>query len=204
MSRGIAGQRQILIRLGPTNQVDGSKNTAESGVWRIRVKATPGEPAGPLNVYAAWGGGNDGLPQRQWPSKFILDGQFKDIVWLHGAGTILGSACSDKKHAIGSILVAGGYDDWSTLRRAKYSSAGPARNGRMNDWLAPTEESATLPGLLCIGTRSASLVRAQGTSFAAPQVARKIALGSPRVPRPKVSAIGTSGKPREEYGEGRL
>lgn len=58
---------------------------------------------------------------------------------------------------------------------ARYSSAG-ALAGRGVDASAPTDRSAFRPGVVSVGTRSGGFVALQGTSSAAPRVARALTL----------------------------
>lgn len=205
VSKTFGDQRQILIQVAPTNGLRAV--AAPAGVWTLGFKAAKGKAAGPVSVYTCWGGRNPGLPQRIWPGKFISDSK---LVAVLGEGSILGSGCGTR------TLMAGGYEKWGQLSRAEYSSGGQARGGkRANlvhgaDWLAVTEESPSLPGLLSLGTRSGSWVRARGTSFAPPQVARKIVdsggNGLEYRTRPGGPPRGTvmNSTPRPEYGEPRL
>jgi hypothetical protein len=73
-----------------------------------------------------------------------------------------------------SIVIAG-YRHSDRLP-APYSASGPSRGTRTGpNWAYPTEESRVLRGLLAAGNRSATVLRLQGTSFAAPQYARELA-----------------------------
>ncbi len=58
---------------------------------------------------------------------------------------------------------------------ARYSSAGPL-GGRGVHAAAATDRSPALTGILSTGTRTGSVVALQGTSSAAPQIARELAL----------------------------
>jgi hypothetical protein len=215
VSKKFGHQRQILIQIGSTNHVTQNAATNVAGVWTISFASSTGEKMGPLYAYNCWGGQQPGLPKRIAPGRFIVGIEQTKLVRLTGNGSILGSSCGD------GPLMAGGYEKWEPLRRARYSSGGSARGGRhaigsVNnnicgaDWLAVTEESPVLSGLLCLGTRSGSLARARGTSFAAPQIAREIvATGSrnlPVLPFPRYVKRGQmSNLPkREEYGERRV
>ena len=75
------------------------------------------------------------------------------------------------------LIVAG--HDAATGRAARYSSTGShpdvADGARAVDLSAPTERSATLPGIRSIGTRSGVTIAQSGTSSAAPQAARALA-----------------------------
>ena len=70
---------------------------------------------------------------------------------------------------------------------ARYSSAGPAAGARSVDVAAPTDRSPAVTGIVSAGTRSGSFVALQGTSSAAPQIARELALAflaTPPAPGP--------------------
>ena len=84
-------------------------------------------------------------------------------------------------------IVVGGYigtgQDWPDPAKpdrrdlqARYSSRGslPGSAERKVDVIALSDERLGLPGILASGTRSGTLVRMNGTSVAAPQVARAL------------------------------
>ena len=215
VSKQFGQQRQILIQIAPTSQATQSTATHVAGVWTLSFTLSTGRSLGPLYAYTCWGGQQPGLPKRIEPSRFIVGIHQAERVHLTGDGSILGSGCGYK------TLMVGGYKKWEPLSRAQYSSGGNARGGRHArnstsdcvcgaDWLAATEESPELAGLLCLGTRSGSLVRARGTSFATPQVARKIittgSLSLPVIPFPRYPKTGpTNHLPKqEEFGERRV
>ena len=201
-------QWQILVQLSPTVP-EPWKASAASGLWMLEFVPDPANAtAGPIHAYTVQGGGSPGLSQRVQASKLIA---FADpaAVSISGDGSLLGSACGDEPVMVGS------YEKWPYFARAAYSGGGLARGGGRSirpgvDCLAVTEQSPVLGGLLCLGTRSASVVRMRGTSLATPQVARKIiALGGapmPQRPMPTPSNAGTvkHRKVRAEYGEPRL
>ncbi len=64
----------------------------------------------------------------------------------------------------------------SLSRAARYSSAGPV-TGRGVDASAATDRSPALTGIVSHGTRTGCVVALQGTSSAAPQIARELAAG---------------------------
>lgn len=84
-----------------------------------------------------------------------------------------------------TVLVVGGYVR-NEYRPAPYSSAGFLRKKDASEWawlagdqvdcVAPSEESWIDFGIRSIGTRSGMCARMNGTSVAAPQVSRKLAL----------------------------
>ena len=81
-----------------------------------------------------------------------------------------------------SLNVAGHVDSLGKV--ARYSSAGPLA-GRGVDVSAPTDRSPAVTGIVSTGTRTGSFVALQGTSSAAPQIARELAaafLAAPPAP----------------------
>jgi len=188
--------------------LDPAEVLAPTGAWRIGLKYQVAS-AQPVHLYTCWGGRNPGLPQRLQPTRFIVP-KGMNGVRVTGTGSLLGSGCGQ------TTLMAGGYERWIRLARAEYSGGGAARGGKRAvlapsgkvgaDWLAATDEYPSLPGLLCIGTRSAALIRAQGTSFAAPQAARKLSAGVLAVFPAPAQALpqGSVQKPRDEYFEPRI
>lgn len=83
-----------------------------------------------------------------------------------------------------------------------YASAGPSRGGAVVGPRAslPSEESPALPGIRAAGTRSAGVFRLIGTSVAAPQYARLLALNGGAPP-----AAGDMAGPVALFGvDGRL
>ena len=216
---GAAWQRQVLIDVGPTQGPDaaGGAPAAPAGVWRITLTPNAGQRVKPVHAYTCWGGHNPGVPQRAHATRFVAppDGvRQTGPVDVTGTGSVLGSGCG------GSNLVwmAGGYERWGKRLRARYSSGGGVRGGKRSaplgapphlgaDGVAATEQSSALPGLLMLGTRSASRSRGRGTSFAAPQAARQWLAGTlttqppPAHPAPGPYSVQL---PRDEYDEPRI
>lgn len=167
----VGDQIQFLCQVAPTRMTL-DEVAGVPGCWQIEV-GWSGNHVGDLHVYSRFGGKNIGFAQRTWPARFSarpLDLATGRIV-LSGTGSTWGSACGTK------VQVAGGYEGWGALRRASYSSAGPTRDSNASprvkpDVLAVTEEFPSARGILGIGHRSSVLLRARGTSFAAPQLAR--------------------------------
>ncbi len=79
-------------------------------------------------------------------------------------------------------LNVGGYVA-SRVEAARYSSAGPLP-GRGVDVSAPTDRSSQQTGIVSSGTRTGSFVALQGTSSAAPQIARALAAAFLATPPP--------------------
>lgn len=197
-------QTMIRVQIAPTSRTDAGPAAARPGVWMLGFNGVQGQAAGPIHCYTDWGGRSPGVAQRIWASRFIAFAGQSGNVDVTGDGSILGSGCG------GATRLIGGYEKWGSHRRAEYSGAGAGRGARQGaDLLAISEESPSLPGLLCLGTHSASRVRARGTSFAAPQVAREIVVsgampaGQGRRPGTSPGTVNKT-KPRPEYGEPHL
>ncbi len=178
VNKPMLNQRVILLQVGPTQGGDGEPN-APSGVWQLTFKPLNGKGRGKgfgvLHAYTCWGGQNPGMPQRVRAGVLLARPDQSAQVAIDGDGSLLGSGCGTQ------VWMAGGHEQWGKRSWAEYSSGGQARGGKRAasasagaDVCLPTEQLPSLPGLLCLGTRSASRVRARGTSFAAPQLARAI------------------------------
>ncbi|MBK6866732.1 MAG: hypothetical protein IPG98_01945 [Burkholderiales bacterium] len=216
---GQAWQRQVLIDVGPTQRPDNASGTpaAPAGVWTLTLTPTGSTLLQPVHAYTCWGGQNPGVPQRAQATRFVTppeDMPQAGAVRVTGSGSVLGSGCGDSNQ----VWMVGGYERWGQRLRARYASGGGVRGGKRAaplgvpphqgvDWLAATEQSSALPGLLLLGTRSASRSRGRGTSFAAPQAARQWLAGTlttdppPTHTRPGPASVQW---PRDEYGEPRI
>jgi hypothetical protein len=87
------------------------------------------------------------------------------------------ATCSSIANGTHTVVVGACTANADTIEFSRYSSAGPSRNGRREQWpdlVATADQSVSLPGVLAAGTRSGVRVRMNGTSVAAPQVARQI------------------------------
>jgi hypothetical protein len=175
----------IVVSLPPTASHDPELAVAPSGTWRIRVR-NPGSAA--IQDIDGWIQRDDtpyGYPVRGRQSRFDdpsyrrFDDGGREIEvddpasYVKRAGTI--NAIATGTHA---VVIAGSRR--SSRKQAKYSAAGPIVNpapGQPNgpDAMAVSEDSDACGGLLAAGTRSGSVVAMNGSSVAAPQIARWIA-----------------------------
>jgi hypothetical protein len=198
----IEDQTLVLLQTSPTGLSEmANRAIAPSGLWRLDFK--PSKKSASLQnlkieAYTAWGGRNEGFAQRVFAAKFVETpfGGFE----VTGRGTALSTACGKETYAIG------GYVDKPPFPRSKYSGAGPVRGGTKElngaDFLAPTDEGFYQTGLLCMGTRSGTWIRASGTSLAAPQVARAL-IGIGKLIEDKKKK-GPTPDGLKEFGEPRL
>jgi hypothetical protein len=180
ISKLVGGNRQILISVAPT-RFDENLVTATPGSWQMELYWVDRQNASTVYAYTHWGGKNIGFPQRTWAPRFSAApiNLQTGLLVISGKGSTWGSACGQ------NVVVAGSYQNWTDKDRAKYSSAGVVRGGKFKpDYLMLTEELPSLHGLLGLGHRSGTRVRASGTSFAAPQLARFLLSGIDLPPQP--------------------
>jgi hypothetical protein len=176
----------ILVALAPTHPdawpgTQGDEDdwaTAAHGVWTITV-AYAGEAR--LDV-DAWVERDDPLKgQVGQPQSYLLPNRFgRDADDADQAGDAVKRECSGNSLANGVETIVVGACVNASGRLSSYSAAGPTRNFARNkarrwpDCLAVGDESDALPGVQAAGTRSGILVRMNGSSVAAPQVARQL------------------------------
>jgi hypothetical protein len=179
LCKNVGKQCQVLLRVAPS-RFDSELPLGAAGNWSINLHWPSDRlnKAASVHAYTHWGGHNIGFPQRVWAPRFTASSKLlanKSVV-IDGLGSTWGSAC-------GALSIsAGGYEKWGMNRKAPYSSTGTIRNGTHKpNYHAVTEEFPSIDGVLSIGHRSGVVVRGKGTSFAAPQVARYLAInGQPK------------------------
>lgn len=178
------GRGRFLLALLPTFRHAPSTALPPAGVWRIGID---GSGLRPDQEVLAWIQRDDtpfGYRVRGRQAYFELpDYQRFDALGrpaaddradapVKRAGALNGIATGEKTVVVGGYQVGDG-------ELARYSAGGPVptavRDGP--DIAAASDVSAALPGLLGAGTRSGRRVRLNGTSVAAPQIARRIADG---------------------------
>ncbi len=229
----ILNRDRITIQLAPTSTQDPALDVAPSGPWQILVENL-GDPVDMV----AWIQRDDtpyGYPRRGRQSRFEDPNYVRDDP-ISGREIEVDNAASYVKRD-GSInrlatssetIVMGGFRR-KDLIVAKYSAGGsnvppagvqppagvlpPFRNGP--DAVAVTGDSVTCHGVLAAGSRSGSVVAMNGTSVAAPQIARwaarRMGLNLP-VNRAAVAAAAVPGlppgspvqPPPERVGAGRI
>jgi hypothetical protein len=181
----------VLLALAPTGRRPGdcgSRPLAPAGVWQVEVALDAADVGAPVPIWA-WIERDDPAPDRTTAARQSrlltnrLPGQPDqpgDPVTRRGTGNSIANGRS-------TFVAAGCVGTTADAPPARYSSAGPTRNTlrRQLDWpsaAVPCEASSALRGIAAAGTRSGATVRMNGTSVAAPQLARWLlnALVQPR------------------------
>ena len=172
-----------LISLAP------SYASGTAGIWKITV-ASPGTISG-IHAYIERANSMfDPAAPLGRQSRFVdaayVNGATSPVTLLDHAGTPIKrlgtlSTFATSAHA---VVVGASAGNTSRSRHSRYSSAGPTRGVRVGDIpqdfrpdaVTAGDESAWFAGVRVRGTQALSVGRAVGTSFAAPVVARAIAL----------------------------
>jgi hypothetical protein len=176
----------VLVALPRTASADPKYPTASSGVWTIEIRNDAAR--GKEISVAAYVSRNDvdvGMLRRGRQS-FLFDPAYDPKRYLglddtdaqasavQRSGTLNGIATGER------VVVVGGWR-YRDGKQGKTASEGPTRTNGKNvataglDWDGVSEESPALRGMLACANRSGTAVRLLGTSFAAPQAARKLA-----------------------------
>ncbi len=177
------GQRwRVTICLAPTDpkaQAPAPCGAAPAGDWRITVRRNANQSgAVTLRVQrdADHAQGHTGGRQ-----SWLLDPLYRRYD-RHGAlaqtdlpGTLVHRVDGLNGLATSPVSLNTGGHVATLAQAARYSSAGPL-GGRGVDASAPTDRSPALTGIVAAGTRTGSFVALQGTSSAAPRIARELAL----------------------------
>lgn len=189
------GSTLLLLALAPAASPD---HAGAAGDWRLQVA---GDQAATLRVYLARNESDLGAPLRHRPAR-LLDAAY-DPQRFHRArqddplppdpgvrvrrrGTLSGAACGP------GVVTVAAHRLRPLAQPSRYSSAGPPAPALS----AVGDESPALAGLRAAGSRSACVVRLQGTSFSAPLVARHLADTPAAAPAPHGPDPDRAGVPR--------
>ena len=187
-SPATGGRKMVLVAVYPTALFDIDDAVAPSGVWTITLRNMGGNVL-PVDI---WIGRNDtpfGYRIRGRQSRLEDTHYLETRYDIHGRTVEIDDgqsqivrAASLNGLATGSMAVVAGGSRAGDLSTARYSAAGTdprvpkkAQAVRHPDALALSDATYARPGILAAGTRSGSVCAMNGTSVAAPQVARWIA-----------------------------
>ncbi len=186
---GATQRGKFLLSLNPTGSLDRCDAVAPSGLWQIDVTRNAIKDEDAIKV---WVRRDETLPGY---SPFGRQGYFDDPDY-HRFDEIGAPLAVDPKHSKSLVRREGLFNGIATGKTpfvvaglsqatgllADYSSAGPVTppagskeaNRTGPDFAAPSDESTVRIGLLGASNRSGAFIRQNGTSVAAPMVARLI------------------------------
>ncbi|WP_198031745.1 S8 family serine peptidase [Bradyrhizobium sp. Ec3.3] len=188
---------RYMIALLPSALHESARQLAPFGTWTIGLENLTDKEIGDVEASIQWDDRPLGYPQNGRQSYFI-DDRYQRFDEISGRAVEVDNNSPIKRDgsinaiATGSrTIVAGGYLHKEN-RAVEYSSGGPvsptsgaakAINREQSDTLertgpdvlARSDESSVSQGILAAGTRSGSVVVMNGTSVAAPQIARQLA-----------------------------
>jgi hypothetical protein len=170
--------QMALLALAPSKRGATDRPLAPHGVWEVILELEP-EERGSLAIEAWIERDDQSLGSgRSRSQAFFRDasGEDTDAEDTVGAPVSRAMTLSSSAHGQSTVVVGGCLLRGNEL--SDYSSSGPGRADMRvlgPDLVAPCDESLTVKGLLAAGARSESPVRMNGTSVAAPVVARRLA-----------------------------
>jgi hypothetical protein len=226
--RDLVSQRKLTLVLAPSvfeQDEDGadfprSATTLPAGDWEVRLWNTAAA-AGPETVSIRCQRNDTPFGFRPFGRQSRLedpgyravrpDGRADEVdaegAWVLRRGTTNAIGSGALSVRVGSARVANlnrRTDDALPLAASTFSSAGDPENTRDGvDIAAASEVSHALPGVLAAGTRSGARLRLSGTSAAAPQFARWIALelARPGIPPLRASLRAEAANSTASYFE---
>lgn len=186
---------KMLIAFAPTAAPSPTRVITRTGRWRLELEFTGASRTlpEPVRLWISRNQANPGAVPRTRQADFIdWDEKHNPLRYLRREredpqpvqngvlrdGAMSGLATAGLLH--GRVVVVGSYELSSlTCRPSRYSGKPASASGGhgLNMVLAPGDMDANLPGLTVRGTLSGERVRVQGTSFAAPLVARALVNG---------------------------
>lgn len=194
-----------LLAFAPTQVSQPSRRPCPAGDWQLQLRLSPqskpvaANPEGGEAALHCWISKNQQNASAMARSK---QPYFVDVDAGYDPRRHLRRADTDAAPAQSAIRRQGTLNSFATgpagrgvvvvggrlgreQRKAEYSSDGPsaAPGGRATtDWVAMADQSAALAGIRLDGSLSGICLRGVGTSFAAPQVARRLANAEPPEP----------------------
>jgi hypothetical protein len=179
---------RFRVRVRPSTSLDPNSAIAPSGVWIVRLKNQRLSPNEPVQAWIQRDESLYGHPIRGRQSYFDdpayvrYDNAGRDVESDIGSSPVRRAQLLNSLATGHDAVVVGGYIR-RERRTAKYSAAGPcakspstknpARQGP--DAMIASDDSRAHEGVLAAGSRSGAVIAMNGTSVAAPQIARWLA-----------------------------
>jgi hypothetical protein len=177
---------RITIAINPTKSYDPGQPVAPSGSWKV-VATHSGSSAANVHLYIQREDtpASDQPPGRQsffdHPNAYAWDKTTANYEALGSPGSscpityreTLSAIATDKN----SIVVGSAFAPRPNQpsEPSLYTASGPTYGRPGPDFAAIADEDRAYPGVMAAGTRSGSVVVLNGTSVAAPQIARRLA-----------------------------
>jgi hypothetical protein len=184
-----------LLAIAPTRRGAPGRAVAPAGDWCIEVEVAPGgaPPPEPVHLWVSRGQRNATALPRAWQARFIDTDRGYDPAPhlrplkrdpepprspIRRAGTL--NSLATLPGAAGITVVGAAFRREGVA--TDYTSAGPAAGAAAAarggpDLAATVDDDQGLRSLRLAGNASGAVSRGSGSSFAAPQVARRLALG---------------------------
>jgi hypothetical protein len=187
------GRWRVLVIMAPTEPENISLPAAESGKWTVVIKRQEGSQrlTEPIHCWVQRAQDPESLRSGARQSYFAdpcdllhtRQGDFKqedsEDAYVRRFGSLNGLATGCTTLVVGGYRLGAGLGSpLKCARPALYSSAGTLEPGwpdKEVDCSSMSDRSRALPGTIAAGVRSGSLSLVQGTSVAAPFVARQLA-----------------------------
>ena len=167
----------MFVALAPTASSTIERSLAPSGIWRVTATRVGNMPDS-ITVNAWVERDDPPIGSRAPRQSRLLTGALPLGVnepsppdsLVKRTGT-----CSSIANGTRTVVVGACLATPEAIQFSRYSSSGPTRNRKRRKWpdiVVCADDSQRLPGVAAAGTRSGTSVRMNGTSVAAPQVAR--------------------------------
>ena len=163
-----------------------------AGQWKLQLQWPRGQKPVRVEVRVGCNESALGARLRHRPARLVdkrkaARGQMSPSEADADLGTISGPLRVARKGTASALVAVAGLYAAAGMRLRPLTAAhysGEGLKDRKRQAAALSDESRVLQGIRGAGTRSASIVRLQGTSFAAPQIARALADRNPGVSSP--------------------
>lgn len=179
---GADGRSRLFLAINPTKSFCAGQPLAPSGAWCIAL-SNPGNSTVAAHLFIQRQERPPGIepPGRQsYFEHHLAYGRDNAIGQYDQLATDCPICHEETLTAIAThastIVVGAAFDKKDGVNRpSRYTSSGPVHGRLAPDFAAVADEDRAYLGVLAAGTRSSSVVALDGTSAAAPQVARALA-----------------------------